>query len=877
MIKRNLWKIILSIAVVIFFATSLTPLKDRQFLDFAQSQVTAKQADFNALVKESVSRSEPASNEYKTSFVALRAIAKDRNINLNDFFGFKVTPSTLENMNNDVLEELLKSSKARLQLGLDLKGGVAFTLELDPKATANLSDADKKEKLDKANEIINKRINSLGVTEPLIRTVSTTRLEVQLPGVSTKDNPDVIDSLQKPAVLGFHKVYNPALGGTPPADYQPMQLVEENGKIYTYYIKRRPEANGAIMASAGVYGDQYGKPQISLNFTSEGRQRFYEMTKSIVEDHARDFPGSSPDDRPGSLAIVLDGKLYSAPSVRQPIDSAQAQITGNFSIKAAQNLAAVLNNPLDVPMVVQSQYEVGPSLAEYAVDSGVRSALIGALLVAAFMIVFYTSGGLLAVIMLAVNVVIIFGVMANLGATLTLPGLAGIVLTIGMAVDANILIFERMREELAAGKNLSAANRSGFSKALWTILDAHFVQLLICGVMIIVGKTTNTAAIQGFGTTLAIGVCSTLFSVLITGHMILELLADSGTLKKITMRHLLRHAPHWDFVKYGKYAFIASWAIVAIGVIGAIINWGQIKGIDFKGGYAVELSYVEHVDIAKIQQAVASMGVGEFQANYVKEIGSAEEHLSIETTTKANAENIVPKLNQLFPVKKPAAAANAANAADQPAPPNYTVFGSNEIGASMGQETFEHVIMAIIVAMIVTLLYIAFRFEFGFGVGAMFSSLHDILMVIGLFVLVGHFGFGFQFSAPMVAAILAIAGYSINETVVVFDRIREELRINQGGTLKDIVNTAINKVFARTIMTSTTTFLAALSLFVWGSGTLREIAFTFLVGIITSTFSAIFISSQVFYWWHKGDRKHVEKHQDVKPTYEWTGASKASE
>jgi len=516
-------------------------------------------------------------------------------------------------------------------------------------------------------------------------------------------------------------------------------------------------------------------------------------------------------------------------------------------------------------MTVQSQNEVGPSLAEYAVDSGVRSALIGAALVAAFMIVFYTSGGLLAVLMLGVNVIIIFGVMAELGATLTLPGLAGIVLTIGMAVDANILIFERMREELHEGKSLSAANQTGFKKALWTILDAHFVQLLICAVMIIVGKTTNTAAIQGFGTTLAIGVCSTLFSVLITGHMLLELLIDSGTLKKITMRHLLRHAPHWDFVKWGWKALIASWCIVIIGVVIAALNWTQIQGIDLKGGYSVELSYVERADIAKVQQAVASMGVGEFQANYIKEIGATEEHLRIETTTKANADTIVPKLNELFPVK---------NAAGKP---NYTIFGSSEIGASMGKETLTHVIWAIIIAMIVTLLYIAFRFEFGFGVGAMVSSLHDILMVIGLFVIVGHLILGFQFSAPMVAAILAIAGYSINETVVVFDRIREELRINQGGTLKDIVNIAINKVFSRTIMTSTTTFLAALALFIWGSGALKEIAFTFLVGIVTSTFSAIFISSQVFYWYHRGDRKRVEKHQDVKPTYEWTGASKASE
>jgi len=174
--------------------------------------------------------------------------------------------------------------------------------------------------------------------------------------------------------------------------------------------------------------------------------------------------------------------------------------------------------------------------------------------------------------------------------------------------------------------------------------------------------------------------------------------------------------------------------------------------------------------------------------------------------------------------------------------------------------------------MLVILLYIAFRFEFGFGIGAMVSTAHDILMTIGIFVLTGH-----KFSAPMVAAILCIAGYSINETVVVFDRIREELKLNPTGSLREIINSAINKVFARTIMTSSTTFLAALSLYLFGSGVLRDISFTFLVGIVTSTFSAIFIAAQVFYWWHKGDRKHVEAHADVAPKYEWTGSSKASQ
>ena len=201
-----------------------------------------------------------------------------------------------------------------------------------------------------------------------------------------------------------------------------------------------------------------------------------------------------------------------------------------------------------------------------------------------------------------------------------------------------------------------------------------------------------------------------------------------------------------------------------------------------------------------------------------------------------------------------------------------TSAGTTQIGATIGGEIKWNAVKSIGLSMVVILLYVAFRFEVGFGIGAVVASIHDILMTIGIFVLFNH-----QFSAPMVAAILCIAGYSINETVVVFDRIREELKLNPTGSLRDIINSAINKVFARTIMTSTTTFLAALSLFVFGTGQLSDIAFTFLVGIVTSTFSAIFIAAQVFYWWHKGDRKHVEAHQDIAPKYEWAGSSRASE
>ena len=258
-------------------------------------------------------------------------------------------------------------------------------------------------------------------------------------------------------------------------------------------------------------------------------------------------------------------------------------------------------------------------------------------------------------------------------------------------------------------------------------------------------------------------------------------------------------------------------------------------------------------DPGQIRSVANAEKIGEINPTYTSALGGGAEQLRIETESDKSAA-LVTALQKQFPQA------------------GLERVGVSHIGASIGAEIEKNALLAVGLSMLAILVYIAFRFEFGFGVGAMFSTLHDILMTIGIFVIFGH-----QFSAPMVAAILCIAGYSINETVVVFDRIREELKLNPTGSLRDVVNSAINKVFARTIMTASTTFLAALALFLFGGGILEDISFTFIVGIITSTFSAIFIAAQVFYWWHKGDRKHVEAHADVAPRYEWQGASKASE
>ncbi|MBS0633412.1 MAG: protein translocase subunit SecD [Verrucomicrobia bacterium] len=849
MLQRNLWKILLSLVVVAWALATFLPLQDQDFATYAKAQATEKPAEFASLVSKAQARSK--ANPAISDFVALKQIAKEEHKDITKYFPSLHVEDKIQNLekrNDLVLNELLLRSKSKFQLGLDIKGGVAVTLEVDERSASKDSVQDRSEKLTKAIEIISARVNSFGVAEPLIRPVGNNRIEVQLPGLDTKTNPEVINAVKKPARLDFrlvHPTLTPGPGVDTPPGYEILALDHEGARGETsseeVFVKRIPEMTGEMVSDSRAQHDMYGKAEVALQFTKEGKDRFAEVTRTIAES-------GRASGRLGRLAIVLDGKLYSAPTVREEISGGAAQISGNFSDREALELANVLNNPLDLPLQIKEQYEVGPSLAQDAVDSGVRASVIGAAAVAAFMITFYATGGLVAVASLAINVCIILGIMASLGATMTLPGLAGIVLTMGMAVDANILIFERMREELAQGKSLVSSNNSGFVKALWTILDAHAVQLIICAIMIWQG----TGPIKGFGVTLAIGVVSTLFSVLITGHMFMEMLIESGTLKKITMRRLLKDT-HWDFIKYGKPAAIASIALVVVSIGYVFTQGSHIYGIDFAGGDVIAIKFKEKLDTAKIRDAAKAAGVGEVNPTYVSPIGGGNETLNVETP-EGKADVVFAALQKTYPAA------------------GFERVGVNHIGASIGKEIELNALKSVGLSMLVILFYIALRFEFGFGVGAMASTLHDVLMNIGIFVLFGH-----QFSAPMVAAILCVVGYSINETVVVFDRIREELKLNPSGSLRDVVNSAINKVFARTIMTATTTFLAALSLFIFGGGVLKDISFTFLVGIVTSTFSAIFIAAQIFYWWHKGDRKHVEAHADVAPKYEWTGSSKASE
>lgn len=849
MFKRNLWKLVLCLAVLGWSIAQLIPVQDEPFTSYARTHASAKKDEFAKLLDEAAQRKKNL--QAPSEYVALRQIGKERNLDLSRLYfphiNIEDSLRNIEKRNDLLLGELLRLSKGKLQLGLDLKGGVAFTLEAVAKPGESESELERREKLQKAIEIIGDRINGLGVAEPLIRPVGDSRIEIQLPGVSTKDNPEVVDNVKAPARLDFrlvHPTLRPGPGVETPPGYEILTEDRESRTGETFseqlFVKRVPEMTGEAMENARVTLNQYNKPEVSLEFTSAGQKRFGEVTAAISESGRR-------TGQTGRLAIVLDGKLYSSPTVEREIIG-NAVIHGNFSDREALNLANVLNNPLDVELKVMEQYEVGPTLAADSIVSARNAFIVSTALTILFMLVFYTVGGVVAAIGMGINVIITLGVMSSIGATLTMPGIAGIVLTLAMSVDSNILIFERMREELKLGKSLGTALEAGFDKAWSAILDSNVTTLLVALIMWGYGS----GPVKGFGVTLAIGIFTTMFAAVVVSKLLLEYLIHGGVLKSIKMFSVLQNT-NFDFLKYAKPAFICSWLVVLIGAGVVVYKGKDIYGIDFVGGDMVTMSFAKKVSLEDLRKASTAAGLKEANFTYQQPLGASREVLKV-TTPFEQGQATALTLQKALPDAQ------------------LTIDGVQKIGASVGKEIQWNALVSVVLALLGILLYVAFRFEIGYGMGAVVSTVHDLFITIGFFVM-----FDRQFNASMVAAILLIIGYSINDTIVVFDRIREELKINPTGTLREIVNRSLNLTLSRTIITGGTTFLTAITLIVTTSGDVNDISFTLLIGVLTGTFSSLFIASPIFYWYHKGDRKHVEAHHDVAPTYEWQGTSKASE
>ncbi len=842
------WKLLLTLAVLAWSVLNLIPFQDTPFEDYLRKEAVAG-PELDALTSKA--RALVDAGEVPSFFVGVKRVAERDEIDVSRLFPeirMEESLTNLKKRNAILLDELLRRSRGALQLGLDLKGGVAFTLEVDTPPGADPSADQRREELAKAIEIIGQRVDAFGVAEPIIRPVGENRIEVQLAGLSTRDNPEVVDALKKPARLEFKTVHPTALPETTrpedvPPGFEEMILETERGNavnLERLFVKRIPELTGDGVERAGVAVDEYGKFRVTLRFTSEGASRFADITRDL----------SRGGNGVGRLAIVLDGRLYSAPTVRDEIRGGNAEISGSFTQREAFELANVLNNPLDVPLRIVEASEVGPSLAADSVSSGRKAFLWGVALTAIFIVAYYTTAGLLSVVAMTCNTLIVVGVMASefVGATLSMPGIAGLVLTLGMSVDSNILIFERMREELATGKNLRASMEAGFEKAFSAILDANVTTLITAGIMIWLG----TGPVKGFGVVLTIGIFSTMFAALVITRLLIEIVVYTNAVKSIRMLSILGETDI-DFMGYARPAFLTSWTVVVIGIVVVFAKGGSIYSIDFTGGDELTLTFDQRVEIGDIRAAAAQAGVTDLSPVYQQRIGSGKEVLKLQTPFETGGA-VLAKLQELHPAA------------------NLQVESENKIGPSVGAEIQWNAFLAILFSLVGILVYVAFRFEMGYGVGAVVATIHDVLMTIGIFVL-----FDRQFNAAMVGAILLITGYSINDTIVVFDRIREELTLNPGARLREIINLSINRTLARTVVTGGTTLLTSFALFFLAGGVVNDLAFTLIIGIITGTFSSVFIASPIFYWWHKGDRKHVEESHDIAPKYEWSASSRATE
>lgn len=843
------WKFLLTLSIVAWCLISVTPLQDRPFEEYITAQVTAESERFEEILEQARSRvaasRESAEGGHKTLFIALREIGAEEGIDFIRFFpeiNLKDVPNQ-NKRNNILLKHLLKSANSPLRLGLDLKGGVGVTMKVDEAGTEALSAYQKSEQLTDAIRIMGDRLDGSGVAEPIIRPKGEDAIEIQMPGLSTKENPEVLASIKKPARLEFRALHPSKYPDSTPADqypspyeYEVLTLEQEDSRSgevseSRLFVKRVPEATGDIVAQAYPFQNQSGGFEIHLEMTGEGAATLRSVTERMVGD---------------PLAIVLDGKLYSAPTI-QSVLSKSAQISGNFSQREAIDLANVLNNPLALPLRVDEMYEVGPSMAEEAQQSSIKAMQVGALLVICFMLIYYFAGGLVAILSALINVVIVLGVLASLGATLTLPGVAALVLTLGMGVDANILIFERLREELSAGKSIKHALSGAFSKVTSTIVDANVTTLITASILIWLG----TGPVRGFGITLAIGICASIFCALVVTRFMADFLVHRLNLSKLLGLSLLGQVK-FDFFKYRRPAFIASWLLVGAGAFSIFMHHDNIMGIDFTGGDEMTIAYGERIETGALTEAAASLDLGEVNPVYQTLLGEEREILKIQTRFD-QSRDVLAGLQEAFPQA------------------SLQEVGINQIGASVSSDIQWNALLSVLFALLGILLYVAFRFEVGYGIGAVIATIHDVLMTVGIFVICGALGIfvSGQFTAPMLAAILMIVGYSINDTIVVFDRIREELELNPGTDLRRIINLAISRVFSRSLLTSLTTLLAATSLYVFGAGVINDFAFVFIIGILTGTFSSIFIASPVFFWWHKGDRRHVEERELTPKRYDW--------
>ena len=679
------------------------------------------------------------------------------------------------------------SVKDALKYGLDINGGVYVVMEAQTDATGE----ELVELMDQTRAVLDNRVKQMGVAESSVTIEGDKRLRVEIPGVDNAE--DAIAAIGKTAKLNF---------------------ILADGTIVV-------DGSNVKDAQIATDGSNY---KILLEFDSEGAGLFEEGTRKALSGEVT----SSIDGLlSNQIAIVLDNEIITHPEVQNVISGGSCEITGGYTKEEASTTAALIRGgALPVELVeIQSSVQTATIGAD-ALDKSIVAGAIGLGIVFVLMLVFYGMLGLVADIALLLYVVLFLWSMVGMGVVLTLPGIAALILSIGMAVDANVIIFARIKEEIAAGKSIRVAVDAGFKNALTTVLDAQITTLIAAVVLFEVGTTS----VKGFALTLMIGIVFSIFTAVVVTQLFISLLASSkkfaenkyfGVNEDGSPKQLLNKT--FSFIKHRKVYYIVSVSIIVIGLVFMMIG-GMNYGIDFTGGTNIQVEMGKQVDIADVEDALKDYDLDP-TIIYAGEGNTQIVIKTIKSLENAERAEIIETLGAEFGVTQD------------------DVLASEQFGPSVGDELKANAVKAVIIAAIGMLIYIIFRFKsWKYGLSAVIGVAHDVLMVIAFYAI-----FGFTVNNPFIAAILTLVGYSINDTIVIFDRIRENKHIYNKDNNETNIDRSLNQTLNRTIMTSLTTLVVMIPLCIMVSASIREFIIPLMVGVIVGCMSSIFVCSPLYY------------------------------
>ncbi|MHA7849609.1 protein translocase subunit SecD [Roseovarius sp.] len=687
-----------------------------------------------------------------------------------------------------------------------------------------------------ALEIIRRRIDEVGTREPTIQRQGADRILIQVPGVgSAAELKEIIGTT---AQLTFQPVVSRTQNAddNPGAGNEILPSMDQEGTFYI--LERAPVVTGDELVDAQPDFDQNGRPAVSFRFDPTGARKFGDYTAENI---------GSP------FAIVLDGEVISAPVIQSHIPGGSGIITGNFTVEESTSLAVLLRaGALPAGLEFLEERTIGPELGADSIEAGQVACIVAFVMVLVFMVMAYGTFGIFANIALIINVGLIFGLLSLIGATLTLPGIAGIVLTIGMAVDANVLVFERIREEMKSAKGPARAIELGYEKALSAITDANITTFITALILYAMGS----GPVRGFAITLGLGIITSVFTALFVTRLIVIIWFERKRPKSVLQGRTIRFVPeitNWDFFKRWRLSLGLSAVLIVIAG-GSFLLQGLNYGIDFRGGTTIRTEAPQPVDIGLYRDAIQPLQLGDVSITEVFDPTFAEDENVAMIRVQAQEGEEAVSANVIAQVET----------ALQAVSPDLKFTSVESVGPKVSGELITTAMIAVALAIGAVLIYIWLRFEWQFALGAVIALVHDVVLTIGIFS-----ELQIQFDLAIIAALLTIVGYSLNDTVVVFDRVRENLRKYKKKPLAEVLNISINETLSRTLMTSVTTLLALIALFILGGDVIRGFVFAMIWGVIVGTYSSVFVASTMLLWlgvkrdWSKPDANQGNQFANV--------------